>query len=30
MYGVKDISDFRKDMGEPKTIELLKELFDGK
>jgi hypothetical protein len=28
MYNVKDISDFRKDMGETKTKQLLKELFD--
>lgn len=28
MYSVKDISDFRKDMGEKKTKQILKELFD--
>ncbi len=28
VYGIKDISDFAKDMSEQKTIELLKELFD--
>ena len=30
IYGIKDISDFAKEMSEEKTIELLKELFDGK
>lgn len=29
IYGIKDISDFAKEMSEQKTIELLKELFDG-
>ena len=28
IYGIKDISDFAKEMSEEKTIELLKELFD--
>lgn len=30
MYSVKDISDFRKEMGIDKTKEILKELFDEK
>jgi len=30
IYGIKDISDFAKEMSEDKTIELLKELFNGK
>jgi len=30
IYGIKDISDFAKEMSEEKTIELLKELFNGK
>jgi hypothetical protein len=30
MYGVKDISDFRKEMGVTKTKEVLKELFEEK
>jgi DNA primase len=31
IYGIKDISDFRKEMGEKQTSELLKQLFkDGK
>jgi len=30
IYGIKDISDFAKEMSEQKTIELLKELFDEK
>lgn len=29
IYGAKDISDFKKEMGENKTSKLLKELFDG-
>ena len=28
IYGIKDISDFAKEMSKEKTIELLKELFD--
>ena len=27
LYGIKDISDFRKEMGENKTKELLNEMF---
>jgi DNA primase len=30
LYGIKDISDFRKEMSKNKTKELLKELFDEK
>lgn len=30
IYGIKDISDFAREMSETKTIELLKELFDEK
>ena len=29
LYEIKDISDFAKEMGEKKTKQLLKELFDG-
>ena len=29
IYSIKDISDFAKEMSKQKTIELLKELFDG-
>lgn len=29
MYNVKDISDFRKEMGDKKTKQILKELFDN-
>jgi len=28
LYSIKDISDFRKEMGEDETIQLLKELFN--
>ena len=30
IYSIKDISDFAKEMSKQKTIELLKELFNGK
>ena len=29
LYSIKDISDFRKEMGEQETIKLLKELFNN-